>query len=305
MNIFKIGDFVEVVYPNCLTFGKRGFVSGFQNNKIELSFDGGWIGFYLPNEIKKVNSLPILEHQAFKNCGGKLICSLLGGSHLYGLNTPESDEDYRGLFVAQNKRYLAGLDKIESIVQDGETDATYYEIARYLQLLRKSNTQVLEICFAPESSFVYKHPIFDDIVNNRYSLFDTDVLKNSLKGYVYSEIRLATGERSGQLGGKRKKAVEAYGFSPKNFVQILRLCKVGIEFFKTGQYMVNVKEFDQEYWEMLMDIKTKPQSYTCEGLKEMVDRKFEELVETMDNSTIRFKFDVDLAADIILKAKNI
>lgn len=249
-------------------------------------------------------TMNITEHQTFKKCDGKLLCRLIGGSHLYGLNTSESDTDYRGLFVARDKRYLAGFEKVDSIVQNGEVDATYYEIHRYLQLLRKSNTQVMEILFAPDDAFIYKHPIFDWMVKERYRLIDSDVLKSSLKGYVFSEIRLATGERSGRLGGKRKKAVETYGFSGKNFVQILRLCKVGIEFFNSSSYVVNVRKYDEEYWEMLMDIKTNPQSYTCDMLKKRVDHHFEKLVKAMDESTIKYKFDVDLASDIILQAIN-
>lgn len=247
----------------------------------------------------------IENHDAYKNCEGKLICQLIGGSTLYGLNTPESDVDYRGLFVAKNKRYLANLDTIESIVQTGDIDSTYYEITRYIKLLRKSNTQVLEILFAPPSAFTYRHPIFEEIVGHAYDLIDTNVLKNSLKGYVFSEIRLATGQRSGQLGGKRKNAVEIYGFSPKNFVQILRLCKVGIEFFSTGKYMVNVKEFDEKYWEKLMDVKTSPECYTCQQLERMVDKEFKKLEAAIESSEISFKFDPDIAADIILKSKNI
>lgn len=249
--------------------------------------------------------LSIENHEAFKNCEGKMICQLIGGSTLYGLNTPESDIDYRGLFVAKNKRYLANLDTIESIVQTGDIDSTYYEIIRYLKLLRKSNTQVLEILFAPDKAFTYKHPIFDDIVANAYNLIDTNTLKNSLKGYVFSEIRLAIGERTGQLGGKRKKSLETYGFSPKNFCQILRLCKVGIEFFTTGRYMVNVKEYDEKYWQKLMDIKTNPQYYTCEQLEIMVNEEFSRLERVMDSSKISYKFNPDIVADIILKAKEI
>lgn len=252
-----------------------------------------------------MKDISIENHEAFKNCEGKMICQLIGGSTLYGLNTPESDLDFRGLFVAKNKRYLANLDTIESIVQTNDIDSTYYEITRYLKLLRKSNTQVLEILFAPDTAFTYKHPIFDEIVAHAYDLIDTNTLKNSLKGYVFSEIRLATGQRSGQLGGKRKQAVETYGFSPKNFVQILRLCKVGIEFFTTGKYMVNVKEFDEKYWEKLMDLKTSPQYYTCKQLEQMVNEEFGRLEGVMESSKISFKFNPDIAADIILKAKQI
>jgi hypothetical protein len=247
----------------------------------------------------------IKDNNSFKDCGGKMICNLIGGSTLYGLNNESSDIDYRGIFFASNKKYVSGFNTIESIVLTNEIDATYYEISRYLKLLRKSNTQVLEILFAPKKFYVYKHDFFDELINNRYFLIDTNVLKASLKGYVFSEIRLATGERSGQLGGKRKISVNSYGFSPKNFVQILRLCKVGIEFFKSGQYMVNVKEFDPGYYDTLMNIKNNPQDFTCDQLKTLVDEKYKELEAVMESSKIRFKFDEDLASDLILAARNI
>jgi predicted nucleotidyltransferase len=245
----------------------------------------------------------ITEHETFKACNGKLIINIVAGSNLYGLNTPTSDIDYRGLFVATDPKYLANLNTIESIVQDGEVDATYYELTRYLKLLRKSNTQVLEILFAPESSFVYKHPHFDVIRNNKYSLIETAVLKNSLKGYVYSELKLATGQRSGQLGGKRKQAVTTYGYSPKNFIQILRLCRVGIQFFTDGQYMVNVKEFNPEYHKLLMDIKTCPEKYERDQLEQMVNDEFFKLEKVIDNTDVEYKFDDELAAQIILDGR--
>ena len=241
----------------------------------------------------------IKELDAFKNCGGGLICQLVGGSNLYGLNTPESDVDYRGIFVATDKKYTTGFEKIESIVRDGDVDATFYEIGHFLRLLRKSNTQVMEILFAPDGAFTYKDPDFDEIRKRKYTLINSDHLKNSLKGYIHSEMRLATGERRGRLGGARKATVDKYGFSPKNFVQILRLCKVGIEFFKNGEYMVNVKEFDPDYHKFLMDIKTKPENFTRDALEHMVDLKFKELVEVMDKSDVKYNFDIDEATFIV------
>jgi len=241
----------------------------------------------------------IEEVKAFKDCKGGLICQLVGGSNLYGLNTPESDIDYRGLFVAADKKYTTGFTKIESIVRTGDVDATFYEITHFLKLLRKSNTQVMEILFAPDGAFTYKDEMFDVFRDEKYRLVDSNYLRHSLRGYVHSELRLATGERRGRLGGARKAAVDKYGFSPKNFVQILRLCKVGIEFFRDGGYMVNVEEFDSDYYKLLMDIKTRPEGYTKDMLKTMVDTKYEELNEIMDNSTIKYEFDIDLATEIV------
>jgi predicted nucleotidyltransferase len=241
----------------------------------------------------------IQNNETFKKCGGVILCELIAGSRLYGLNTPDSDTDYRGIFCHTHPHYLSGFEKVESIVQTKEIDSCHYEVMRYLQLLRKSNTQVLEIVFAPNESFTVMTDDFALIREHRYRFIDTNQLKNSLKGYVYSELRLATGERSGQLGGKRKQAVEAYGHSPKNFCQIMRLCEVGKKFFQTGEYMVKVKDFDTNLHDRLMDIKTNPQDYSCEDLKVIVEKMFQDLCDTMDNSKIEFQFDLDLASDII------
>lgn len=248
-----------------------------------------------------------VEENFLKPCKGKMVASLIGGSVLYGLNTPSSDVDYRGIYVALDKKYIAGFDKMDSVVlspsKEDEIDATFYELGHYLRLLRKTNTQVMEMLFAPENSFVYKSPLFDKIRENRYELIDSDLLKSSLKGYVFSEIRLATGERSGRLGGSRKEAVSKFGYSPKNFVQIFRLIFVGQRFFDTGEYMVNVKDVNPELHDSLMAIKTNPERYTCEQLKEMVDMNYENLVSSMEKSKIKFNFNVDLASDIILESR--
>ena len=245
----------------------------------------------------------ITKHPAFLNCNGELIAQLIGGSTLYGLNNEFSDTDYRGIFIARDKKYIAGLENIESIVQTGDIDSTYYELSRYVALLRKSNTQVLEILFAPDSAFTYTTDLFKTLQTHKFNLIDSNILKNSLNGYVFSEIRLATGQRSGQLGSKRKDAVEKYGFSPKNFVQILRLCKVGITFFNSGEYMVKVADYDQTYHNFLMDIKNAPEDFTCEQLTNIVDVMFNKLETAMEDSKISYKFNMDLASDIILNSR--
>lgn len=248
-----------------------------------------------------------LESTYLKPCAGKVIASLVGGSTLYGLNTPSSDVDYRGIYIATDNKHKAGFEKMDSVVlspHNGDTeDATYYEIGHYLRLLQKTNTQVMEMLFALDSSFTYKHPFFDQIRSNRYSLIDSEKLKSSIRGYVQSELRLATGERSGQLGGKRKADVEKYGFSPKNFVQIFRLIRVGIRFFDTGVYMVNVKEHSPTLHAWLMDVKSSPEKYTCEQLEELVKQELEALEASIKNSKVDLKFDIDFASDIIVSSR--
>ena len=43
-----------------------------------------------------------------------MILKVRAGSYLYGTNTLESDEDYIGIFIPEEK-YLLGLNKIEEV----------------------------------------------------------------------------------------------------------------------------------------------------------------------------------------------
>ena len=245
----------------------------------------------------------IKEQNSFKDCGGKLLAALIGGSRLYNLNSPDSDYDERGVFYATNPCYLAGLNKIESIVLTGETDATYYELVHFFSLLRKSNTQVLEILFAPDKAFTELPDDFKWIRENGNELFCSETLKSSLQGYYHSEMRLATGDRSGRLGGKRKEAVETYGFSYKNFCQMIRICLLGINLFKRDRVIVDSREYGDAEYSLLMEIKTQPQNFTKDQLVEIANGYFRKLLAAMDSSSVKHEFNKNLAAELILQIR--
>jgi predicted nucleotidyltransferase len=247
--------------------------------------------------------MEIVEEERFKEVGGKLIMEIIGGSTLYGLNTPTSDVDYRGIFIATHPHYASGMRKVESFVQlDKEhgRDSAYYELKHFLHLCNKTNTQMLELLFAPESAFNRSTRLFDEMRFNARKLINSETLKKSLVGYVHSEMKLARGDRSGQLGGKRKESVEKFGFSPKNFTQIFRLLAVGKEFFRSGEFVVNVKNYNEKLWEELMSIKCDPTSHDKEELTTRVYKQLEELQTIMDNSSIKYEFDMDFASRLIL-----
>ena len=84
----------------------------------------------------------------------------LSGSHGYGLNRPESDYDYRGVFIAPKKYYL-GFDSIEQKNDgwdeagifpflDGNTDTVIYELKKVIQLLAAANPNILELLWLNE-----------------------------------------------------------------------------------------------------------------------------------------------------------
>lgn len=247
--------------------------------------------------------MDITDQNSFKDCGGILLAELIGGSQLYSLSTKDSDTNYRGCFVATHNHYLAGLNKIESIVLTGETDATYYEIVHFFSLLRKSNTQVLEILFAPDKAFTCLPRDFKLIRGYGSQLFCSETLKKSLQGYYHSEMRLATGERTGKSRSKRKAHIETYGFSYKNFTQMIRICLLGINLFKYDEVIVDSRLYGPEQYDLLMEIKTQPQNFTKDQLVDIANMYFKQLLGAMDSSNIIHTFNKDLAADLILQIK--
>ena len=81
---------------------------------------------------------------------GLLLYEYVRGSQAYGLALPTSDEDTGGVFLMKNEDVLGvSTNKVEQ-VNDERNDTVWYEIGKYLELLAKSNPNMLESLFVPE-----------------------------------------------------------------------------------------------------------------------------------------------------------
>lgn len=223
---------------------------------------------------------------------------LIGGSHLYGLNNAQSDVDYRGVYRTADLAALMGFkrDDCQGVANEEGDDYVYFELARYLQLLRRTNTNSLEILFAPDSAFLACSNEFRAIRNVRDQLVDSEQLLKSCKGYVLSEMRLALGERTGKLGGKRKASLDAHGYSPKNVVQILRIVSATKHFLKTGIYPIKLEDHDPALHQMCMAIKNSPEKFSLDTVRLICNDANDEIVKVKDE--VGMKFNLDLAAEI-------
>lgn len=224
---------------------------------------------------------------------------MLGGSHSYGLSTPASDIDYRGVFINTELKHTIGVEKYEHLdLRNGEKDEFYYELRHLFQLFKKGNTQGIEMLFNTKWETIT--PEFELIREHRQSLIDDRQMYRSLKGYIQGERRLANGERQGVMGGKRRKQIEEYGFSPKNFVQLLRLCYCGISWFGLREFPVDLTDAGHIH-AALLDIKVNPGKYTKDDLNKLVDAYEEQLDTTFDAlaEEDKKKFDDELANQLI------
>lgn len=229
-----------------------------------------------------------------------MLCKALGGSTAYGLNTPESDLDYRGVFLNTEPSKILGLDRMDHLQKQETDDIVYYEVRKFFDLLRQGNTGALEILFTPSANYLELDPRWSELVlENKGKFVDTDKMFRCLMGYMQGERRLANGERTGQLGGKRKLALEKHGFSPKNFVQLLRLAECGMALFQKGVFPVNMMEYDKVVGEYLLDVKVHPEKHSREGLNRMADVAEERLKKAYDSRKFDYKFDAEYANDVL------
>lgn len=227
----------------------------------------------------------------------KFLCKSIGGSTAYGLKTPTSDIDHRGVFINTNPTDILGLSRFDCVQKQETEDELYYEVRKFFELLRNGNTGALELLFT--ENFTEITPSFQLIYNNRSKFVDTNKMFSCLRGYMLGERKLANGERTGQLGGKRKAQLDRYGFSPKNFTQLFRLAKCGVVLFQTGEFPVNLAKLDVDFRDALLDIKVHPEKHTKEELNARVDAAEIELALAYENRRVNLTFNVELANELL------
>jgi uncharacterized protein len=150
------------------------------------------------------------------------------GSHSYGINTTNSDLDYKGIFIAPQEYYW-GLKVIEQKdrgwEQDSERfpslngvkDLVFYELRKYLKLAQDANPNILELLFESLEFYEYIHPtVGQKLIDNR-ELFLSKKIKYSYSGYAYAQIRKIKSHRKWLLNPPIKKpSAEDYGLTDKS-----------------------------------------------------------------------------------------
>jgi uncharacterized protein len=232
----------------------------------------------------------------------RLICKQIGGSYAYGLNTPQSDMDYRGIFLHEDPKFILGMGcNVAShehyTRQNEQTDEAYKEFRNAMRLLRGANTEMVELLYA--DLWVTISPEWHLVRSFKHKLVDSEKLYKCLLGYMQGELRLANGERTGRLGGKRKNAIDEYGYSAKNFIQLLRLAWCGAVYFEKGYFPVNIQKENRLFAEHLLNIKTKPENYTKGELNSWAKAAEENLSIAFEKRQFDTKFDEDLANELI------
>ncbi|MEP2278593.1 nucleotidyltransferase domain-containing protein [Maribacter sp.] len=143
---------------------------------------------------------------------GNIIFECISGSRAYGLATPTSDTDIRGVFILPKEKYYS-LEYVGQI--NNETnDIVYYELKKFMELLSKNNPNILELLSAPEDCVLLKHPIYDTL-KSKYFL--SKLCKDTFANYAFTQIKKARGLKKKIVNPveKERKSVTDFCFVRK------------------------------------------------------------------------------------------
>lgn len=127
----------------------------------------------------------------------KIIYKVKAGSKLYGLNRPESDEDYVTVFIPTAKELLS-LDRediIDSSTKDSsvrrrntseDVDDVAYSLPKYLFLALQNNPNIVSCLFARPENIITIEPEFKYLMDNYPRIICKTAIKRFL-GYALSQ----------------------------------------------------------------------------------------------------------------------
>ena len=149
------------------------------------------------------------------NCSQKFVsdnCIYLirAGSQSYGTNISSSDEDFKGICVADRKYYMGFRHRFEQY-EHHDPDIVVFELTKWAGLLLSVNPNTIENLFVEPEDILYVHPAFQKIIDIRDSALSKNVF-NSFSGYAYAQMIKLQNHMRWNKEEIKKPLPEDYGF---------------------------------------------------------------------------------------------
>jgi len=110
------------------------------------------------------------------------------GSHAYGLNTPSSDLDIKGVFVAPRQYYLGFLSRVEQIEERDPNDLVVYELRKFFALAADCNPNIIEVLHTDESDILEQTRVGEELRAHANDFLSTKA-KHTFSGYAMSQLK--------------------------------------------------------------------------------------------------------------------
>lgn len=168
------------------------------------------------------------------------------GSHAYGISTPESDLDIKGIAIPPVSCILgmeifessdadSEMEKLKSLMDTATLDKTknglegvVFELRKFILLAERCNANVLDLLFGREEDIIFQNKFFKKLRDNRH-LFITANAHNSFAGYGAGQLKKLTRQKETPNPNSVRYPIEQkYGWDTKfgsHAIRLLRMCK--------------------------------------------------------------------------------
>ncbi len=212
----------------------------------------------------------------------RVIYRCIIGSRAYGLETEDSDVDYRGIYLPPARLQWSLFGVPEQLEREATQEA-YWEVQKFLVLALKANPNVLECLYSP---LVEKQTALAGILIEQRSLFLSKLVYQKFNGYVMSQFKKMQADLRNQ--GEVKW---------KHVMHLLRLLMSGIHVLENHEVQVRVEERRDE----LLAIRRGEVPWEqTEQLRKSLHARFEEAYQT---TTLPERPDYQRANDLLVIAR--
>lgn len=239
----------------------------------------------------KSDTVGIPEFDKIRN-EGRLLIEYVRGSTSYNLQTPESDIDTGGIYICTSDELL-GYNTYKEEISDKKSDNKWYELGTFINLLVKSNPNILEALFVDDEFIIGEiHPIMKYLRDNR-DMFLTKQCFNTIFGFATSQIVKARGlnkkivnpikERKTPLDFTYTfykqgsipimKFLESYGMKPEycGLVNIPHMENMYGLYYDWGRHFSDIDNGDFETFYILRKSREKLCPHRCSSYKLMTE----------------------------------
>lgn len=171
---------------------------------------------------------------------------MIFGSQLYGTNTPESDQDFKGVFLPSKEQILLGKipknmshsSKKDSTEKNSPDDIDFeeYSLHYFIHLACEGETVALDMLHAPDNMILESSPIWYQIVSRRQRFYT-----KNLKAFVGYARRQASkyGIKGSRLNDAKRvlEFLDNYMFSEFEYNPNPRISSIW-EVLPTGEHII-------------------------------------------------------------------
>lgn len=165
----------------------------------------------------------------------KEIAKVLVGSRLHGTNRPDSDYDYRGIYMSDIADKLSPFrkEKTTSWIESNEDD-TSYELAEFCKLATKGNATIWEVF--KSNKIVETSDIHKEMQENWLKFMDTKNFVNASRGYAHNQWNKFFNRDD--IGEMNQNRTAKFAIS---FLRVMWQCE---QFLNTGEFYCNLEHSD-------------------------------------------------------------